>query len=78
MAEQFELLRYSDTVLKICTKGWSRRELHNLQRQVMLYPKRIIICNCLKNPWIRESVTLLGAQWSPATEQCNVLSKDST
>jgi len=71
MQTQFELLRYSDTTLDICTKGWSRRDLHNLQRNVLLYPKRIRICNCLKNPWVRESVTLLGAQWTPATEQCS-------
>jgi hypothetical protein len=70
----YELLRYSDTILNICTKGWTRRQLHDLERQVMLFPTKIIVCSCLTNPWIKETLAFLGAQESPAKEQCLALS----
>jgi hypothetical protein len=66
----YELLRYSDTILNICTKGWTRRQLHDLERQVMLFPTKIIVCSCLTNPWVKETLAFLGAQESPAKEQC--------
>lgn len=58
---EFDLLRYSETRLDVCTQGWARRQLHDLVRQVLNYPARIRICPCLEDPWVRETLCFLGA-----------------
>ncbi len=57
-----DLLRYSQTVLDICLKDKSKRETHDILRQIAVYPTRIRICPCVEDPWIRQSLAFLGAQ----------------
>jgi hypothetical protein len=59
-----DLLRYSDTVLDICLAGKSRREIHDIVRQVFVYPTRIRICPCVTDPWVRKTLNFLDAQYS--------------
>ena len=66
-----DLLRYSDTLQIICTKNFTRRQLHDLERYVCAYPSKIQVCSCLSNPWARSTLSFLGAQWIPRTEQCS-------
>jgi hypothetical protein len=61
---EFDLLHYSDTRLHVCTKNWTRRQLHDLIRQVLNYPDRIVVCPCLDNPWVRETLDFLGVRWN--------------
>lgn len=64
---QFDLLRYSDTVLDVCTHGWTRRQLHDLIRQVAVYPSRIRVCSCTTTPWVVECLSFLKAQKQQCT-----------
>ena len=57
-----DLLHYSDTVLKVCLKDKSRREIHDVLRQVFVHSARIRICPCVTDPWIRKTLTFLNAQ----------------
>jgi hypothetical protein len=66
---EFDLLKYSDTLLTLCTKGWTRRQLHDLTRQVMIHPTRIRVCSCLSHVWTRETLSFLNVVWIPHTEQ---------
>lgn len=66
----YHLLRYSDVIHSVCTKNWTRRQVYDLERYVFVYPEKIRVCSCLKNPWSRETLTFLGVQWTPPTEQC--------
>jgi hypothetical protein len=59
-----DLLGYSDTVLHICLKDKSRREIHDVLRQVFVYPNRVRICPCVTDPWVRKTLEFLGAQYS--------------
>jgi len=59
-----DLLGYSDTVLHICLKDKSRREIHDVLRQVFVYPKRVRVCPCVTDPWVRKTLEFLGAQYS--------------
>ena len=61
---EFDLLHYSDTKLQVCTRGWTRRQLHDLIRQVLNSPDRIVVCSCLEDAWIRETLDILGVQWN--------------
>lgn len=56
-----DLLRYSDTVLDICLAGKTRREIHDILRQVYVYPERVRICSCVEDPWVRKTLEFLGA-----------------
>ena len=57
-----DLLGYSDTVLHVCLHGKTRREVHDVLRQVFVFPKKIRICPCGGlSPWTRKSLTFLGA-----------------
>jgi len=67
----YTLLRYKDDVHTVCTKNWTRRQVYDLERYVFVYPEKIKICECLTNPWSRETLSFLGAQWTPATKQCS-------
>ncbi len=59
-----DLLRYADTVLDVCLAGKTKRETHDILRQIAVYPKRIRICPCVQDPWIRQSLTFLDAQFN--------------
>jgi len=59
-----DLLGYSDTVLDICLKDKPRREIHDILRQIFVHPKRIRICPCITDPWVRKTLEFLGAQYS--------------
>lgn len=59
-----DLLAYSGTVLDICLKNKSRREIHDILRQTFVYPNRVRICPCVTDPWIRKTLEFLGAQYS--------------
>ena len=61
---EFDLLRYSETLLDVCAYGWTRRQIHDLVRQVMNYPTRIRVCPCLDDPWARETLRFLGVVWN--------------
>jgi hypothetical protein len=63
-----DLLGYADTVLGVCLKDKSRRDIHNLLRQVFVHPTRIRICPCVTDPWVRKTLEFLGAQYS--NESC--------
>jgi hypothetical protein len=65
-----DLLRYSETVQTVCTKNFTRRQLHDLERYVYTYPSKIKVCSCLSNPWAKATLSFLGVQWIPRTEQC--------
>jgi hypothetical protein len=56
-----DLLKYSETVLHVCLTEKSRREVHDILRQVYLVPDRIRICPCLKDPWVRKTLKFLNA-----------------
>ena len=57
-----DLLRYADTVLDVCLAGKSRREIHDILRQIAQYPTRIRVCPCVEDPWVRQSLAFLRAQ----------------
>jgi len=67
-----DLLRYSDTVLTVCFKDKSRREINDILRQLYSYRDRMRVCPCIKDttppteisPWVRETLTFLGAQFN--------------
>jgi hypothetical protein len=59
-----DLLRYSETQLDICLKDKTRREIHDILRQIYIHPNRIRICPCVKEGWIRKSLTFLGAVYN--------------
>jgi hypothetical protein len=59
-----DLLGYSHTCLDICLKDKSRREIHDILRQVFVHPQRIRICPCVTDPWVRKTLKFLGAQYS--------------
>jgi hypothetical protein len=59
-----DLLRYSDTILDVCLAGKSRREIHDIMRQVFVYPTRIRICPCVTDAWVRKTLGFLDAQYS--------------
>lgn len=59
-----DLLGYSDTVVTFCMKDKTRRETHDILRQVFVYPNRIRICPCCQDPWVRKTLEFLGAQYS--------------
>lgn len=61
---EFDLLRYSQTRLDVCTHGWTRRQMHDLVRQVLNYPQRIRVCPCIEDPWVRETLRFLGGTFN--------------
>ncbi len=56
-----DTLRYSDTILHMCLKDKTRREIHDILRQVFLVPQRIRICPCVTDPWVRKTLEFLNA-----------------
>ena len=66
-----DLLRYSDSLQVVCTKNFTRRQLHDLERYVFAYPSKIRVCPCVTNPWIKTTLSFLNVQWIPTTEQCS-------
>lgn len=59
-----DLLRYSETVLTICVKDKTRREIHDILRQVFLVPTRIRLCPCITDVWVRKTFLNLGGQFN--------------
>jgi hypothetical protein len=59
-----DLLGYADTVLDVCLKDKSRREVHDILRQIFVYPNRLRVCPCVTDPWVRKTLEFLGAQYS--------------
>ena len=57
-----DLLRYSDTVTTFCLKDKSRRDIHDILRQLYVHKDRIRICPCCQDPWVRKTLEFLGAQ----------------
>jgi hypothetical protein len=66
-----DLLRYSDALQVVCTKNFTRRQLHDLERYVFTYPSKIQVCSCVKNPWVKHTLSFLNVQWIPPTTQCS-------
>ena len=57
-----DLLGYSDTVLHVCLAGKDRRAVHDVLRQVFVFPQKVRICPCGDlSPWVRKTLTFLGA-----------------
>jgi hypothetical protein len=56
-----DLLRYSDTVLPVCFRDKPRREIHDILRQIAVYPDRLLVCPCVTDPWVRKTLVFLGA-----------------
>lgn len=69
-----DCLRYPGTVYAVCTRGLSRRQIHDLTRMTAVYGKRIHVCACVADPWAKATLSFLGAVWTPATQQCNISS----
>jgi hypothetical protein len=63
-----DLLGYADTVLDVCLAGKSRRDIHDILRQIFVHPTRIRICPCVTDPWTRKTLEFLGAHYS--NESC--------
>lgn len=59
-----DLLRYSETVLEVCFKDKSRREINDILRQIYVYPTRIRICPCVRDPWVRKTLEFLNPQFN--------------
>lgn len=59
-----DLLGYADTVLDVCLVGKSRREIHDIVRQIFVHRNRIRVCPCVTDPWVRKTLEFLGAQYS--------------
>ena len=59
-----DLLRYSETVLDVCLKDKSKREINDVMRQVYVYPTRIRICPCIQDPWVRKTLAFLNAEFN--------------
>lgn len=61
-----DLLNYSETVLRVCLKDKTRREIHDLLRQIYIHPTRILICPCQppSSPWVRHTLAFLDARYS--------------
>jgi hypothetical protein len=59
-----DLLRYSDTVLDVCLAGKSKRDIHDILRQIFVYPTRVRLCPCVTDPWVRKTLSFLDAQYS--------------
>jgi hypothetical protein len=57
-----DLLRYSDIVQQVCFREKSRREAHDILRQLAVYPERMRVCPCVQDPWIRKSLGFLNAR----------------
>ena len=57
-----DLLRYSDIVQQVCFREKSRRESHDILRQLAVYPERMRVCPCVQDPWIRKSLGFLNAR----------------
>jgi hypothetical protein len=68
---QTDLLRYSGTPLYVCLSSFTPRQKHDVVRYVAAFPDRIRVCDCIRDPWIRHSLSFLTVQWTPAQEQCN-------
>ena len=56
-----DTLRYSDTILHICLRNKTRREVHDILRQVFLVPQRVRICPCVSDVWTRKILEFLNA-----------------
>lgn len=60
-----DLLKYSETVLEVCLAKKSKREIHDILRQIYVHPTRILICPCWPpSPWVRHTLAFLGARYS--------------
>jgi hypothetical protein len=55
-----DLLRYSDTHLRICLKTKTKREIHDVLRQAFVHPTRMAVCDCVEDPWVRKTLEFLG------------------
>jgi len=63
-----DLLGYADTVLDVCLAGKTKREIHDILRQIFVHSTRVRICPCVTDPWVRKTLKFLGAQYS--NESC--------
>jgi hypothetical protein len=68
-----DILRYSNTVHAVCTRDYTRRQIHDLVRLSAVYGSRVHVCSCISDPWARASLSFLGTTWTPVTKQCNTL-----
>lgn len=63
-----DLLGYSETMLTVCFKDKSRREINDILRQLLVHPDRILICPCVttsnESIWIRKTLEFLTARYS--------------
>ena len=57
-----DLLGYANTALHVCLADKSRREVHDILRQIYVHPNRIHVCPCHTDPWVRKTLVFLGAQ----------------
>jgi hypothetical protein len=69
-----DLLGYSETLLTVCFKNKTRREINDTLRQLLVHPDRICICPCVKTMdgtiWIRKTLEFLNAQYSNESPHC--------
>lgn len=66
-----DLLGYSETVLHICLHSKSRREIHDILRQIFAVPQKIRICPCGTDEWTRKTLAFLGAVYdNEPSDQC--------
>uniref|UniRef100_A0A6C0J5A2 Uncharacterized protein n=1 Tax=viral metagenome TaxID=1070528 RepID=A0A6C0J5A2_9ZZZZ len=71
-----DLLKYSSTQLKICTKNWTPRQFHDLTRSIANHPDRVSVCSKHIPPWTRNTLSFLEVNWIHECQQCSTL--DST
>jgi hypothetical protein len=59
-----DLLGYSDTVMDVCLRDKSRRDIHDILRVIFVYPRRVRVCPCVTDPWVRKTLGFLDTQYS--------------
>jgi len=59
-----DLLRYAETRVDVCLQTKSRREIHDILRQIFVYRDRIHVCPCVTDIWVRQALVFLNAQFN--------------
>ena len=62
-----DLLGYSDTVLEVCLKDKTKRELHDLFRQIFLHNAKVRVCPCVlttTDVWLWKVLQFLRPNYS--------------
>lgn len=62
-----DLLGYSDTVLELCLKDKSKRELHDIFRHIYMHRSKIRVCPCVletNDVWLWKVLQFLRPNYS--------------